>query len=229
MPESFKTLGDKLQLPAGAAPPGTRFEVTEETRQKSKEQLERAATTPEDPEVVDMIAGKARARWKIEINFLSDRTIHKPCAYMCQVWESGKALNGDGDALSWWCLNSDPNSNEGCRSIIPQDSVRGGIAMCPSCKRMINAEKLTDMTGGNVRMDVLATYLANLFRKLGSNADIYLKYHKTDPRYIALERAKGELTARRLKGMHIYPLHRLLTDISAGADLTRRIKAFLLS
>lgn len=237
MAEAFKTLGSALKLPPTGpedlapdqeAQQGRSY-VSDETRQKQAEQLERAAKTKEDPEVVDMLVGRARARWKIEVNFLSDRTIHKPCAYMVQIWESGKALNGDGDALCWWCLNADPKSNEGCRGIIPQDAVKGGVAMCPHCKRAINAEKLTDMLGGNVRVDVLATYLANLFRKLGSNADIYLKYHKTDPRYIALERAKGELVARRLKGLHIYPLHRILTDISAGADLTKRMKAFLLS
>ena len=75
----------------------------------------------------------------------------------------------------------------------------------------------------------LALYIEKLFRELGSNADIYLKFHKTDIRYIALERAKGPEVARRLKGMHIYALKNIIKDTSSGAALVGRFMAFLTS
>jgi hypothetical protein len=94
---------------------------------------------------------------------------------------------------------------------------------------MVNAEMLTSMKIGRVTMTNLAAELVALFHQLGSSADIYLKYSKTDVRYIALERAKGPEVARRLKGLAIYPLKNILKDTSNGADLGKRFFAFLTS
>jgi hypothetical protein len=75
----------------------------------------------------------------------------------------------------------------------------------------------------------LAKELTKIFHSLGGNADVYLKFHKTDVRYLALERDKGPDVARRLKGLAIYPLRNILKDTAAGADLTSRFKAFITS
>lgn len=207
-----------------------KFEVTEETREKHAAAMARQAERPTDEQLTKTLEGKVRAKWRIEITFLKNRSLTRPTPYGCKIWEAGAALNGDGDVGAFWCLNSDPDSNDGCRGIIPADCVRGGVAICPHCKRAINAEMLTDETGGNVYMDALAAYISDLFRRrLGSNADIYIKYHREDIRYIAMMKAKGPAAAQKYKGMHIYPLDRILKDISSGADLTKRIKAFLTS
>jgi hypothetical protein len=218
---SFKTVGGDMKGQHG---------VTADTRRKHAAAMTRAKALPKDEELTKTLEGKIRAKWRIEIIFLKNRSSKEPTPYGCKVWEAGAALNGDGDVGAFWCLDSRPESNEGCRGIIPADCVRGGVAICPHCHKALNADLLTDETGGRVYMDKLAAYLADLFRnRLNSNADIYLKYHREDIRYIAMMKAKGPAAAARFKGLHIYPLDRIMKDISTGADLTRRIKAFLTS
>jgi hypothetical protein len=207
---------------------GGSHEVSEETRAAHEAAMKRAEAAGMDRETeAVLINGELRAKWKIEVTFLSNRTPKGLNAYGVRIWESGRALNGEGDVLAFWCLNSDPDSNEGCRNIIASEFIRGGVAFCPHCKRTIKADMLTDMVGGNVYMDSLAKYLAGLFRKLNSSADIYLKFHRADIRYIAMGKAKGPEKAEKLKGLHIYPLKNIIKDTSAGADLGRRILAFL--
>jgi hypothetical protein len=177
-----------------------------------------------------MEGGRVRARWKMEVTFLANRSMKRPTPYGLSVWESGKGLNGEGDALCWFCLDDAPDSNEGCRSIIPQDCVQADVSACPKCKRIKNPTELTTALGGNVYPDVLAKYLAEFWKaRCGSDADIYLKYHKDDVRYIAMLKSKGAAKAEKLKGLHIYPLERILRDLLTGADLSKRIKAFITS
>lgn len=222
---SFQQVTPQLHGVPGVVAPATRQAQAEAERRAR----ERGGASEEEVHSI-LSGGQILARWKIEITFLQNRRLRGTTPYGCQIWESGKALNGEGDARAWWCLDSREKSNEGCRGIIPQDCVQRGIAVCPNCGRTIDAGLLTEMTGGNVTMQELANYLADLFRRrLNSNADIYIKYHKTDPRYLAMLQAKGKAIAERLKGMHIYPLARIIRDVSAGADLATRFKAFLTS
>lgn len=207
---------------------GGHHEVSEETRAAHEAAMVRAEKAGLDRETeAVLINGELRAKWKIEVTFLRNRTPRGLNAYGVRVWESGRALNGEGDVLAFWCLNADPDSNDGCRSIISSDFIKAGVAFCPYCKRTIRADMLTDMVGGNVYVDALARYIASLFRKLNSSADIYLKFHKEDPRYLAMAQAKGVKKASDLKGLHIYPLKNIIKDTSAGADIVRRIQAFL--
>lgn len=168
-----------------------------------------------------------RAKFKIEVTFGAGRTTVGPNLVGIQVWESGKRLNGGGDDLAFWCQSTE--TNEGCWAIITSDNVRGGIGLCPSCKRAVNADLLTNMRIGRVSTKNLSNDLEKIFRDLGSNADIYLKYHQTDMRYLAMERAKGNNVAKRLKGMHIYPLRNILSDTAHGAAVAGRFHSFLTS
>jgi hypothetical protein len=212
----------------GSLRAGGRHEVSEETRAAHEAAMKRAEAAGMDRETeAVLINGELRAKWKIEVTFMRNRTPKGLNAYGVRIWESGRALNGEGDVLAFWCLNADPDSNEGCRNIISSDFIKEGVAFCPHCKRTIRADMLTDMVGGNVYMDSLAKYLAGLFRKLNSSADIYLKFHREDIRYVAMVRAKGGEKAEKMKGLHIYPLKNIIKDTSAGADLGKRILAFL--
>lgn len=168
-----------------------------------------------------------KAKYKIEVTFGPKRTIPGPNLLGIQVWESGKHMNGGGDDLAFWCQST--KTNEGCWGIITSDNIRGGAAVCPSCQRMVNADLLVNMKIGKITTQALAATLERHFRALGSSADIYLKYDRQDIRTLAMERQKGRDVARRLKGMHIYPLKNILRDTQHGADLTKRIHAFLTS
>lgn len=203
-------------------------EVTDEVRKHNEDALSRASSTPKDSEIqIAATVADIRAKYKIEVTFEKGRTSQGPNLLGVQVWESGKRFNGGGDELSFFC--KDVESNDGCFGVITSDFIKGGVAYCQSCKKGVVADRLTNMMIGKVTSQSLAEQLAKMFRQLGSNADIYLKYHKTDPRYIAMERAKGPEAAKRLKGMHIYPLKNIMKDTSNGADLVKRLKAFVCS
>lgn len=170
-----------------------------------------------------------RAKYKIELTFGPKRTVNGPNRVGIQVWESGKKFHGGGDELMFFCKDNRAGQDAGCWSVIPGDSIRNGIAFCSHCNMAINADYLTNMSIGFVSSKFLSEELTKLFHRLGSNADIYIKYHKTDMRYQAMAKAKGEDVAARLKGMHIYPLKNILKDTSNGASVSGRFYAFVTS
>lgn len=172
-------------------------------------------------------APEIRARFKIEVMFEKGRTTNGPNLLGIQLWESGKKFHGGGDELMYWCMDTD--SNQGCKSPIPADHLRGPAGLCPTCNNGILLARAANMRVLRVSTRVLSEELVRIFRSLGGNADIYLKYHNTDIRYVAMERAKGSTVAKRLKGMHIYPLKNILKDTAAGADLANRFYIFLTS
>jgi hypothetical protein len=203
-------------------------EVTEAVRQHNDQALERAGKTAADKELqIAATVADIRAKYKIEVTFEKNRTSQGPNLLGIQVWESGKRFNGGGDELAFFC--KDVKSDEGCFGVITSDFIKGGVAYCQTCNKGVVADRLTNMILGKVSSQALAEQLAKMFRQLNSNADILIKYHKTDPRYVSMERAKGPDVAKRLKGMHIYPLKNILKDTSAGADLVKRFKAFVCS
>lgn len=205
-----------------------RKEVTDDVRKHNDDALERAKAAPKDEALnVAAVAADIKAKYKIEVSFEKGRTTQGPNVLGIQVWESGKRFHGGGDELCFFC--KDVGSDAGCFGVIPPDYVKGGVAYCPSCEKGVNADRLTVMMIGRVTSQSLAAQLAKMFRQLGNSADIYLKYHKTDPRYVAMERAKGPHVAKRLKGMHIYPLKNILKDTCSGADLAGRFKIFVTS
>lgn len=182
-------------------------------------------------QVLKDLGGKeeVRAKYKIEVTFVKNRTSRGLNAVGVQIWESGKRFHGGGDEMMFWCKDSRKGQDGGCWGPIPGDNIKAGVAYCPSCKKAMNADLLTNMKLGNVYMDTLSKELEVIFRQLDGDADLFLKFHKTDIRYIAMVKAKGSLVAERLKGMSIYPLKNILKDISSGADLAGRFKAFLTS
>lgn len=170
------------------------------------------------------------ALYKIEVFFGPKRTHQGPNTCAIKFWESGRRLHGGGDDLMYMCKNRE-NLSQGCGHIFSSDFVRGSIAMCPSCKNALSAELcvrgLVYGPSNPVMTRDLAKLLAKYWRKLGCNADIYLKYDRTDIRYISMEKEFGTKKARELKGLSIYPLKHILADTAAGAELEDRFFAFL--
>ncbi len=184
------------------------------------------------------------AGYKIELTLGPDRSSYKEFGALITLWESGKHFHGGGDSLMYFCfdcrgltpksswrellavLDKKAGSYRGCGGAIPGDAIGGGIGMCPNCERPVNTDLLTNPFPFWGSSKELAQFIARYFRTLKSNADIYCKYHPTDIRYKAMEQEKGLEVARRLRGLHIYPLHRVMRDISAGASLENRFKAF---
>ncbi len=219
---------ERAERASGVIPKGVDWErhaSPTEREQRRRESLSKEKKV--DPELEKTLGGEVVAKYKIEVTFTKNRsTIHTNHVGI-QIWESGKRFHGGGDELMYWCKDNREDRDNGCWAPIPSDCIQSGVAICPNCKMAVNADLLTNMKIGNVYMDTLAVDLAKTFRSLGSNADIYLKFHKTDVRYLAMLKDKGPDVARRLKGMAIYPLKNIITDTQHGADLVKRFKAFI--
>jgi hypothetical protein len=169
------------------------------------------------------------AKYKIEITFIHGRRLHGDNKCGIQIWESGKKLHGGGDQLMFVCVDTQAKKPEGCGGFISADDIQNGIAFCKKCMRQINANRLGVFYAMNAPAERISAKLVELFRHLDSNCDIYLKFAPDDVRYKAMAQAKGKKVADRLKGMAIYPLSNIILDVSAGADLGKRFKAFITS
>lgn len=214
---------DRIASPAMKAA----VERARKAAERSTDELAKEADAPED----------IRARYKIEVRFvnqrdsdgriLRQRTVHGPNLCGVMLWESGKAFHGGGDSKAYWCMDSRPGEKGGCGGVISGEYITGGVATCPNCRRTVNSLYLTDMLVFRLSTQKLAERVADMFRKLGNNADVYCKYDKGDPHYLAMARERGWEVANRLKGMAIYPLANILKETANGADLAKRIQAFL--
>jgi hypothetical protein len=181
------------------------------------------------------------ASYKIEVHFGKNRTTNGPNVAAISVFESGKHLNGDGDEMMYICAQRDrglalnaPNvqdteivrGTEGCGKFIPGRNVQNGVAMCVcEKKRMMSSEELTSTLLVNLTTEKIANLVANWFRKLNNDADIYVKYHPTDIRYKAMESSEGLDKARSLRGLTIYPLKNIIKDTANGASIEKRFFA----
>lgn len=184
---------------------------------------------------------------KIEINFGPKRTTAGPNVFSISVWESAGALNGGGDALSYFCLEKDRGLLEeaddvepatgvvrkgsfGCGGIIPDRNMKGGMGKCPSCDNIINLANATTHILGKLPTTRLAEKLAKLFRQLKEDADIYVVYHPTDMRSVMTATALASDVAdapRAKRALTIYPLKNILKDTLNGSSLESRFEALL--
>lgn len=166
----------------------------------------------------------AKAKFKIEIKFRGDRKMLDTNAVGWQVYESGKHIHGGGDELVYWCLSR--KGDGGCGAPIVGNNIIQGVALCPGCKRQLNASMLTANFVIRMSLKKLAEETAKLWRKLGGSADIYCKYSREDIRYKITEQKVGAERARELQGLFIYPLANLIKDTSAGSSLESRLEVF---
>lgn len=181
------------------------------------------------------------AKYKIEVHFNKNRTTAGPNTAAVSVFESGKRLNGDGDEMVYICsqrdrglaLNAPGHADrqlvrgyEGCGKIIPGENIRSGVAICACEKRnMIASEELTSTLLVHLTTERLAALVTDLFRRVDSNADIYVKYHPTDLRARALNNPSNLDSGRMSRGLTIYPLANIIKDTSNGASVELRFKA----
>lgn len=200
----------------------------------------------EDKDIARILEGDGvRAGYKIEITFGPSRSSLKEYPALISLWESGKHFHGGGDSNIYWCFDcrvlhpktatklvtavldkKESREKYGCAHPIVGASMGGGVALCPNCQRGINSDHLTGQLPFYGATFELAAFVARYFEVLRHNADIYCKYHPTDIRYTAQEKVKGVEEARRLRGLFIYPLARILRDTSAGASLDSRFRSF---
>jgi hypothetical protein len=187
-------------------------------------------------------AAAKKAKYKIQIWFRSERSLHKPLAYSISFWESGKRLHGGGDEMMFICrrnqsapkispfdrVSTKMTSDIGCNGLIPGDIAEDtGVVVCPHCYTRHQLTEIGDSIFYQTTIQQASERLAWWWRKLGCNADIYAKYSPTDPRTVMMARHYDAKTAREKKGLTIYPLENILKDTLAGSSLETRLKAFI--
>lgn len=175
----------------------------------------------------------------------------KPSVGMLLAWESGKHYHGGGDDQMYWCGYDD------CNKLMSSSNFTMFTAVCPHCHResfldpgskAFHVKEVRDRGDNTATIAALpfvvgqkvfrltppklARLIERVWRELGCNADIYLKYHPTDIRYDIADDHGAKISDRLVKDRQarsklIYPLKNILKDTSAGADPYTRFLAMI--
>lgn len=183
-----------------------------------------------------------RASHKIQILFTSDRKAEN-ASYTISFWESGKRLHGGGDEMMFICRRratakkvrpvevigraSKALTERGCDAIIPGHLAEQGVIVCPECHTRHETDQIGDSVFYRTTMREAARVLAYWWDKLKGDADINVKYSPSDPRVQLMVQTVGVAEARRLRGLTVYPLKRIIKDVSTGASVESRFYSLL--
>lgn len=180
----------------------------------------------------------AKARFKLEVCFSQDRSLHKPFFGMVSVWTNGGFLHGGGDEVVYLCptkISAKDGGSTTCAEPLHIQFVSKRVAVCPKCKTAHNPKALVGQVMARLPLQHWVTLIHKMFTRLDCNADIVLEHVEGDIRQAndkEMERDRGGevYDSVRNKRMRIaYPLANILKDTAAGATLEGRLRAFLLA
>lgn len=206
-------------------------ENLEEPRELSEEEKDNLQKRMEAMD--KLLADRKKAKYKIELFFAKERSIHKPVPGLLSFWESGTQLHGGGDAKVYFCPGKHKGKND-CEAAIPFEFNAYGHLVCPACKTTWKGEDVIGEIIARLSLRQWAALIYKYFVRMNHNCDIYLKFAPTDIRAMAsVEQEKqkgGELLAKARKRVRaVYPLYNIIKDTSAGADVLQRLYSFLTS
>lgn len=169
------------------------------------------------------------ATYKLEMTFGSERRTNSHFPGSITIWLSGSALGGGGDEIVYTC------PDDKCPGIILPDliSTSARKAGCPKCQKIWRQDQLSDMRLFRLNHQQWATVIARYFIRLNHDADLYYKANPLDIINPTLQEQVnfkgGELMNKAIMSRVpvMYPLANLYKDLSAGADLEKRILAFI--
>lgn len=178
-----------------------------------------------------------KAKYKLEIVVNEERTAMKPYFGLVTAWTNGGLLHGGGDGGIYFCSNlvEKDGHTKTCSAPLDLRWIGRKNAVCPTCRRMVDVKELAGQVGYRATSQVWAGIIARMWLALGGDADLRLGVlgdslrRKTDDVVKnAAPTAGDKLNYVRHKRLWIvYPLKNLIKDISAGAGLEQRIRAFL--
>ncbi len=177
---------------------------------------------------------KKPATYKLEVLFNNERSVHKAFGGLVTWWHSGNKLHGGGDSKIYLCPGKE-RINNGCSAFLYDQTNSLNFIVCSACGSLWKGEDVHGEVYYRLPMERWADVLLSWFLRLGLDADIRLKYSKTDLRSVAMQEQErqrgGELLhkarSEAVRQGGIYTLDRIIKDTSAGADLRGRILAFL--
>lgn len=219
----FKSAGTKLSKPTDFVLSANDVNISNTVSALHKDIAKRKESDKASEEAKDFLGVKDhKAKYKIEINYIDSRKTNAPSACGVMVWESGKKLNGDGDASMFWCVNT-ANHGEGCGGLIPFDNSKNGVALCPNCNKLVNEALLPMERIGVFSIPNLAKEVERIFFQLGSSCDIYLKFSSKDREALLRMRRNG----LSINHKAIYTMNRILQDSLGGTPVVKCIENFL--
>lgn len=193
---------------------------------------------PELEKELDRLIGfdKVKAKYKLEISFSEERSVHKPFAGIVSAFTNGGFAHGGGDEGIYFCPNP-IDTDKLCYHALDPIWLSNNHAVCPSCRTVVDPKKLTQFIFARLTMQNWAHQMLNFFRRLDNNADIRIVFlgrsnelRKATAEELDKPRRGDNLNAVRLRRHSaIYPLANILKDTAAGADLYTRFRAFLAS
>lgn len=181
---------------------------------------------------------EAQARFKLEVCFSQDRSLHRPFFGMVSVWTNGGFLHGGGDEVVYLCPSKEDGkdgSTVTCGEPLHIQFVSKRVAVCPKCKSVHNPTDLVGQVMARLPLQHWVTLVYKMFTRLDCNADIVLEHVEGDIRRAnekEMERDRGGEVYDKVRNRRMriaYPLANILKDTSSGATLEGRLRAFLLA
>lgn len=175
------------------------------------------------------------AKYKIELMFGKARSNSvTPTPGMLSFWENGSKFHGGGDVKLYLCPGKRLKRSE-CSAVLQDSYNSGDGVVCPACGTIWKHELLIGEFLFNLPMQKWAQVLHTYFRHFEYNSDLYLKFAPTDIRSVTKMQAEKQTwdgskklaSVRDKRAKAIYPLANIIKDLNAGADLEKRIFAFL--
>jgi hypothetical protein len=192
--------------------------------------------TPEqEAKAIELFSGLGfdtiKAKYKLEVMFVDDRSVHKPFGGVVSAWTNGGYFNGGGDETVYFCpIEHSPGVF--CSAPITGAFLGGSVAICEKCRRPSVPRNLVGQFFARLPFQHWASTLTNMFRLLGSDADLRVGLMTGDimgSAALAMGRGDGDaLTKLRTERKWVvYPLASIIKDTSTGSEVEARIRAFL--
>lgn len=175
------------------------------------------------------------AKYKVELMFGKARgAAMTPTPGMISFWENGSKFHGGGDVKLYLCPGKFLKRSE-CSAVLQDSYNSGDGVVCPACGTIWKHEALIGEYLYRLPMQKWAQVLHGFFRHFEHNSDLYLKFAPEDIRSVTKMQAlkqtwdgsKKLASLRDKRAKAIYPLKNIIADLNAGADLEKRIFAFL--
>ncbi len=188
--------------------------------------------------VTDLMGGpeSLRARYKLEVTFGDDRSLHKPFFGIVAVWTNGGFANGGGDEAVYFCpLPVEDGQRRFCGEPIHLAFIGRDVALCPGCKRPVKPADLAGQVGYRLTAQGWVEVLVRAFSRLKCDADLRIGHFPGDLRreneLADLKNAPAHnIDKRRLQRQWaIYPLRNVIKDTSSGRSLQDCFRSFVMS
>jgi hypothetical protein len=183
----------------------------------------------------DVERSELKARYKLEVAFTEDRSVHRPFSGFVVALTNGGFAHGGGDEAVYFCIGDVERDGvpRKCHAPLDLKWVGRDAAVCPVCRSVVRPADLAGQIYAKLPMQHWASLITRIFYKLGCDADLRIGTMRGDLRRATELEQVRERRGEHLNGVRlqrqwvIYPLANILKDTASGASLSSRVRAFL--